>query len=137
MTADLVVGLGARPGVRAADVRAAVRELLDTYALDPAAVRAYATLDTRAGEPGLRAVTGPALLAYPADVLASVVVPNPSARVAAAVGTPGVAEAAALYAAGQLARPGGTAELVAAKLTGIGVTAAAARIHPVGAVRAP
>jgi cobalamin biosynthesis protein CbiG len=130
MTGDLVVGLGCRPGVLAADVRATVRAVLDRHALDPAAVRAYATLVARAGEPGLRAVTGPELLAYPAEVLALVRVPNPSERVAAAVGIPGVAEAAALHAAGVLAPAGGGARLVAAKLAGVGVTAAVARIHP-------
>jgi cobalamin biosynthesis protein CbiG len=133
MTGDLVVGLGCRPGVLAADVRATVRAVLDRSALDPAAVRAYATLAARAGEPGLRAVTGSELLAYPAEVLALVRVPNPSERVAAAVGIPGVAEAAALHAAGVLAPAGGGALLVAAKLAGVGVTAAVARIHPAAA----
>ena len=125
-----MVGLGCRPGVRAADVSDTVRGLLRRYALDPADVRVYATLDARAGEPGLRAVAGPGLLGYPPEVLARVAVPTPSRRVAAAVGTPGVAEAAALHAAGELAGPGGRAELVAAKLAGVGVTAAVARILP-------
>jgi cobalamin biosynthesis protein CbiG len=129
---DLVVGLGARPGVRAADARATVRALLARLALVPAAVRAYATLDARAAEPGLLAVAGPALLAYPAEVLARVPVPNPSALAAAAVGSPSVAEAAALHAAAELAPPGAEVELVGEKLAGAGVTAAVARIRPGG-----
>ena len=130
MTGDLVVGLGCRSGVRAADVRATVAALLARHGLDPAAVRAYATLDERAGEPGLRALAGPVLLAYPARLLALVDVPNPSARVAAAVGTAGVAEAAALHGAAELAPPGASVALVAPKLAGTGVTAAVARIGP-------
>jgi cobalamin biosynthesis protein CbiG len=130
MTGDLVVGLGCRPGVSAAEVRATVAALLARHGLDPAEVRAYATLDERAGEPGLRALAGPGLLAYPARLLALVDVPNPSARVAAAVGVAGVAEAAALHAAAELAPPGFPVTLVAPKLAGTGVTAAAARIAP-------
>jgi len=130
VTGDLVVGLGCRPGVRAADVSDTVRALLRRHALDPADIRAYATLLARAGEPGLRAVAGPGLLSYPPEVLATVAVPNPSERVAAAVGTPGVAEAAALHAARELAGPDGRAELVAPKLAGAGLTAAVARIFP-------
>ncbi len=124
----LVIGLGARPGVRAEDVRATVDALLSRLAPVPVTVRAYATVDARADEPGLRAVAGPALLAYPPHVLAGVPVPNPSPLAAAAVGTPSVAEAAALHAATQLAAPGAVVELVGEKLAGPAVTAAAARI---------
>lgn len=128
MTGALVVGLGCRPGVRAADVRALVQNLLDRHGLSRAAVRAYATLDSRAAEPGLRAVAGAALLSYPARVLARVPVPNPNARVLAAVGTPAVAEAAAIHAAAVLAPPDSVVDLVGEKLAGLGVTAAVARI---------
>lgn len=128
MTGALVVGLGARPGVRAMDVRALVKDLLDRHALNPAAVRAYATLDVRTAEPGLRAVAGAALLGYPARVLARVPVPNPNPRVFAAVGTPTVAEAAAIHAATVLAPPDCVVDLVGEKLAGLGVTAAVARI---------
>jgi cobalamin biosynthesis protein CbiG len=126
----LVVGLGARPGVSATEVRAAVRAALRRHGLDASAVRAYATLAARAGEPGLREVAGPTLLAYPADVLAEVAVPHPDRRVAAAVGTASVAEAAALRAAGELAPAGAEVALVAAKSAGVGVTVAVARIVP-------
>ncbi|WP_051831656.1 cobalamin biosynthesis protein [Streptomyces violens] len=104
---DLVVGIGARPGVPAEELTALVRGVLAEAGLPLAAVRALATLDARAQEPGLRAAAallGVELLAYPAAVLASVPVPHPSGAVLAAAGTPSVAEAAALAAAG----PGGT-----------------------------
>jgi cobalamin biosynthesis protein CbiG len=126
--ADLVVGLGARSGVRADEVRAALADTLERHGLSVSAVRAYATLAARAGEPGLRAVAGPGLLAYPAEALAGVAVPCPDARVAAAVGTPSVAEAAALRAAAELAPAGGSVELVAGKSAGVGVTVAVARV---------
>jgi histidinol-phosphate aminotransferase len=64
-----------------------------------------ATLDTRAAEPGLRHAAerlGWPLTGYPAAALAAVAVPAPSDRVARAVGTPSVAEAAALLGGGQL-----------------------------------
>lgn len=124
----LVVGLGCRPGVAVAEALALVEALLERHGRDRAAVVAYATLDAREAEPGLRAVAGDALLAYPAALLAAVAVPNPSTRVRHEVGTPSVAEAAALYAAHTLAPPGSTVELIGEKLAGAGVTAALAGI---------
>lgn len=129
----LVVGLGARPGVCEAAVRAAVRALLARYASpNPPPILAYATLDARSGEPGLRAAVDGELLAYPAWVLASVAVPNPSAVAQRAVGTPSVAEAAAVHAARVLAPAHGVVDLVGEKLVGQGVTAALAKIRVLG-----
>ena len=70
------------------------------------AIAGIATIDLKADEVGLvelcRARNWP-LRTFPSDVLRSVSVPNPSAVVEAEVGTPSVAEAAALYAARGLA----------------------------------
>ncbi|MGY1711507.1 cobalamin biosynthesis protein [Geodermatophilus sp. SYSU D00758] len=99
-----VVGIGARPGVGAEEVLAAVDAVLPAGST---AVR-LATLDTRAAEAGLAAAAatrGWPLTGYPAAALAAVPVPTPSARVAAAVGTPSVAEAAALLGGGRLLVP--------------------------------
>ena len=96
-----VVGVGARPGVTVEEVLTAVDAVLPAGA---GPVR-LATLDTRAGEPGLRAAAarrGWPLTGHPAAALAAVPVPAPSARVAAAVGTASVAEAAALLGGGEL-----------------------------------
>ena len=96
-----VVGIGARPGVTAAEVLAAVDAVLPAGAHG---VR-LATLDARSVEPGLvaaAAARGWPLTGHPATALAAVPVPSPSARVAAAVGTPSVAEAAALMDGGTL-----------------------------------
>ncbi len=98
------VGLGAVSGVTADEVLAAVDAVLPTRT---PGVR-LATLDVRAAEPGVReaaARRGWSLAGHPAEALARVPVPTPSARVAAAVGTGSVAEAAALLHGGTLAVP--------------------------------
>lgn len=95
------MGIGLTSGVSAAEVLAAVDAVL------PGAggpVR-LATLDSRAAEPGLVAAAarrGWPLTGHPAADLAAVRVPSPSAAVADRVGTPSVAEAAALLGGGAL-----------------------------------
>jgi cobalt-precorrin 5A hydrolase len=94
--AHLAVGLGMRPGLPADRILAAL-----AAALPDAHIACLATLDRRAEEPGLcraAAALRVPLHGFPADQLATVRVPNPSERVAAALGIPGVAEAAALLA---------------------------------------
>ncbi|MGY1843137.1 Rv2231c family pyridoxal phosphate-dependent protein CobC [Modestobacter sp. SYSU DS0875] len=97
----ITVGVGAASGVTAEEVLAAVDAVLPA---DAGSV-GLATLDARAAEPGLREAAerrGWPLAGHPAPALAAVPVPAPSARVAAAVGTGSVAEAAALLGGGQL-----------------------------------
>ncbi len=119
------VGIGARPGVRAEAVRALLDRVLAEHGLDPAAA-VYATVTARAGEPGLREALPTAPTLWRPDELAGEPVPHPDERVAAAVGTPSVAEAAALRTA--RAFPGAAgAELVVTKTVGDGVTVAVAR----------
>ncbi len=126
----LVVGIGSARGVPAAAVTDALRRALD--GLDPLAVRAYASLDHKADEPGILAAIAPApLQTYPAAVLAAVDVPNPSEVVRAEVGTASVAEAAALHAAAELGE-GAAVELVVPKTKGDNVTVAVTRIRPRG-----
>ena len=87
---------------------------------------------SRPTRPGILAAIAPApLLTYPAAALAAVDVPNPSEVVRAEVGTPSVAEAAALHAAAELAA-GAPVELVVEKIKGDNVTVAVARIRPRG-----
>jgi cobalt-precorrin 5A hydrolase len=96
-----VVGIGARSGVTTDEVLAAVDAVLPPGA----AVVRLATLAARADEPGIlgaAAARGWPLTAYPAAELAPVMVPSPSDRVAAHVGTGSVAEAAALVGGGEL-----------------------------------
>ncbi|WP_067568029.1 cobalamin biosynthesis protein [Nocardia acidivorans] len=114
------VGIGLRAGVEAAIIAAAVRECLGDLK-----IACLATVDRRADEPGLvgaAQLLGVPVVVFPADQLAQVAVPNPSARTAEALGTPSVAEAAAL-----LASQGG--ELAVPKTVISGITLAAALIR--------
>ncbi|MET3424332.1 cobalt-precorrin 5A hydrolase [Actinoplanes tereljensis] len=84
-------------------VAGAVRQALAEIGADAGAVRVLATIDRRAAEDGVRAVAaayGWELVSFAAAELAAQDVPHGSERVAAALGTPSVAEAAALAAAG-------------------------------------
>jgi len=94
------------------EVTGLVAAALAGAGLAPGGVAELATVEAKAGEPGLLAAAerfGVPLRGFGAQSLAAVEVPNPSMATLAAVGTPGVAEAAALLAAG----PGG--ELLVAK----------------------
>ncbi|MGY1883670.1 uroporphyrinogen-III C-methyltransferase [Blastococcus sp. SYSU DS0753] len=95
------VGIGLSSGVSAAEVLAAVDAVLPR----PCGPVRLATLDTRVREPGLvdaAARRGWPLAGHPAEALAGVRVPAPSGAVADRVGTPSVAEAAALLGGGVL-----------------------------------
>ncbi len=128
----LVVGVGSERGVSERAVADTIQRLRTEHGLDLGAVRAYASLDRKVDELGILAAIAPARLrCYPAEALAGVEVPNPSERVRAEVGTPSVAEAAALHAADELAG-GAPVELAVPKIKGAGVTVAAARIRPRG-----
>ncbi|MFI2261820.1 cobalamin biosynthesis protein [Streptomyces tubercidicus] len=110
--APLVVGVGASRGVPVSEVLELIAAARAAAGCTDRPVVALATVAAKAAEPGLLGAArrlGVPLRSFPAAALAAVPVPGPSASVAAAVGTPSVAEAAALLAAG----PG--AELVAGK----------------------
>ncbi|MEU8140058.1 cobalamin biosynthesis protein [Streptodolium elevatio] len=99
--ARLVVGVGASRGVAYAEIDETLRAALADAGLSAAEVVTVATVATKRDEPAVRALAeglGAELLDYAAEVLAAVAVPHPSPTVAAAVGTPSVAEAAALAA---------------------------------------
>ncbi|MFF5443022.1 precorrin-3B C(17)-methyltransferase [Streptomyces achromogenes] len=105
---SLVVGVGASKGAPAEEVLALVEGALREAGLSARSVAELATVDAKAGEPGLVAAAerlGVPLVTYPAEELAGVAVPNPSAAPLAAVGTPSVAEAAALLRGGELLVP--------------------------------
>lgn len=113
---SLVVGVGASRGVPAAEVIGLVKDALRDAGLSALDVCELATVQEKAAEPGVLAAArwlGVPLVAHPADHLARIAVPHPSAAVLGAVGTPSVAEAAALAGGGELlvpkrrSRPGG------------------------------
>jgi cobalamin biosynthesis protein CbiG len=126
----VVVGIGARRGVSVAAVRAAlelVRERLGEELDD----LVYASVEAKAGERGILDAIAPARLQVrAAAALGAVAVPG-SARVGEAVGTPSVAEAAALLVAGELADGPGPPRLVVPKTIVGDVTVAAARVEQI------
>lgn len=104
----LVVGVGASKGAPVEEVLALVEGALREAGLSAASVAELATVDAKAGEPGLVEAArrlGVPLVTHPAEDLAGVAVPNPSDAPLAAVGTPSVAEAAALVGGGELLVP--------------------------------
>ncbi|HVF13292.1 MAG TPA: precorrin-6y C5,15-methyltransferase (decarboxylating) subunit CbiE, partial [Acidimicrobiales bacterium] len=119
----VVVGIGCSSGATAGEVAAVVADALEAAGPLAAGVTVeFATVDLRADHPAVQAATstGARLLRFPASLLGVAEVPNPSAVVADAVGTPSVAEAACLLGAG----PG--ARLMVAKRKRPNATAAAA-----------
>ncbi|WP_329389243.1 precorrin-3B C(17)-methyltransferase [Streptomyces sp. NBC_01716] len=98
---SLVVGVGASKGVGGDEVYDVILDALRDAGLSPLSVAELATVDAKANEPGIVEAAGRLgvpVRTYPAGVLADVAVPNPSDAPLAAVGTPSVAEAAALAA---------------------------------------
>lgn len=120
----IAVGVGCSLGCPAGELLELVDASLALAGATRADVRVLATVDRRADEPGVLCAARSArwrLLTYPAGALARVEVPTPSAQVAAHVGTPSVAEAAALLAAG-------TTSLLVAKRRSAHATCAVARM---------
>lgn len=100
---SLIVGVGASSGVSADEVAGLIEEALADAGLSPLSIAALATVDAKAEEPGIREAArrlGVPLRTHPADRLAQVAVPHPARAPLTAVGTPSVAEAAALCTAG-------------------------------------
>jgi cobalt-precorrin 5A hydrolase / precorrin-3B C17-methyltransferase len=123
---SLVVGVGASRGVYAEEVLSLIGEALAVGGLAQGSVATLATVEAKADEVGVKEAArmgGWPLVAYPADRLAAVPVPNPSDAARAAVGTPSVAEAAALVSGDVLVVP---------KRKSAMATVALARIRPRG-----
>lgn len=103
----LWLGLGCERGTSLSLLERAVNEALAANGLAHAAVAGVASATRKADEPALLALTQRhdwPLRCFHSEQLAAVAVPNPSAVVAAELGTGSVAEAAALLAAGPEAR---------------------------------
>ena len=103
----LWLGLGCERHTHPVILEAAVEKSLVSAGLAAAAVAGVASLDRKSDEPGLLALCQQhqwPLKIFTADHLAAIPVPNGSPVVARQVGTPSVAEAAALAAAGTGAR---------------------------------
>jgi len=94
----LVVGVGATSDADGG-LADALEEVLSDAGLSRAALEGVATLDRRRDQPGLAAL-GLSVDVFTAEELSRIEVPNPSDVVKGWVGTPSVAEAAALASAG-------------------------------------
>ncbi|MFF7144895.1 precorrin-3B C(17)-methyltransferase [Streptomyces nodosus] len=105
---SLVVGVGASRGAPVEEILGLVKGALADAGLSVRSLAELATVDAKAGEPGIVEAAerlGVPLMTYPAEELAGIEVPNPSEAPLAAVGTPSVAEAAALVRGGELLVP--------------------------------
>jgi cobalt-precorrin 5A hydrolase len=99
----LCVGIGCRKGASRKSVLAAVAHILSERGLALASIQTFASVEAKSGESGLlgaAATLQRPIHFFSAPALNTVPTPNPSARVASAVGTPSVCEAAALLMAG-------------------------------------
>ena len=99
----LWLGMGCERGTSLSLLERLVNEQLAAAALAPEAVAGVASVDRKGDEPALLELAARhhwPLRLFGAEALAAVPVPNPSAVVAAEMGTASVAEAAALLAAG-------------------------------------
>ncbi|MER5216059.1 precorrin-3B C(17)-methyltransferase [Streptomyces sp. NPDC002838] len=105
---SLVVGVGASKGAPVDEVLELIEAALRDAGLSARSVAELATVDAKADEPGIVEAAehlGVPLVTHSAEELAAVDVPNPSDAPLAAVGTPSVAEAAALVRGGELLVP--------------------------------
>ncbi len=116
---SLVAGVGCSSDASPEDVAALIDSVCSDYHLDRRAIAKLATIDIRANHPAILDQHLP-VVTFRSDQLAAVEVPNSSAKVEAAVGTPSVAEAAALLASN-------SGDLVVAKTKTRRVTLAIAR----------
>lgn len=99
----LWVGIGCERGTSRELIETAIQQVCQQHHLAEDAIAGLATIDIKADEVGLVELCGDRhwpLRTFPAEVLRSVKVPNPSAIVDKEVGTPSVAEAAAIVGAG-------------------------------------
>jgi len=101
----LWIGIGCQAGTSRELIETAIQNVCRAYHLAEGAIAGIATIDTKADELGLLELCRSRnwlLKTFAADILSSVVVPNPSDIAAKTVGTPSVAEAAALCAIAQI-----------------------------------
>lgn len=97
----LWVGIGCKRGTPKVVIEQAIQAVFQAQALAEDAIAGIATIDTKADEIGLVAFCRDRhlpLRCFSAAMLRSTAIPNPSSAIATAVGTPSVAEAAALLA---------------------------------------
>ena len=98
----VILGMGCDRGTALATLEAAIDEALLEISLDKSAIKGLATIDKKSDEQGLLQLAEKyhwPMHYFTARELSQVEVPNPSEVVLRYMGTPAVAEAAALLAA--------------------------------------
>lgn len=104
MASDLVLGMGCERGISSKSVIQGIRKILAERDFPISRVSELTTIDLKQDETGLRQAARQLNLPirfYTSEVLSAVEdIPNPSSVVEECVGTPGVAEAAAMKASG-------------------------------------
>lgn len=128
------IGLGYQVGVDWGEVEGAIERICREAGLEMAAVAGVGTIDRKLGDRGLVALCrrrGWDLLGFAAAELARVELAggSESGRVAAIVGTPSVAVAAAMLAAARWGKPTLWVEKQVLRLQGKAVTIAVAAIQ--------
>jgi cobalt-precorrin 5A hydrolase/precorrin-3B C17-methyltransferase len=122
-----VLGLGCERGTPVDEVRALAKQAMEIGGIGPDALAAIASIGSRSGEPAILTLSQefqitPVFFAAARLEQETPRLKNPSAAVFALVGCHGVAESAALAAAG------GAAELLVPKIKSAHATAAIARV---------
>lgn len=98
----LWVGIGCERGTSLEVIAQGIKQVLQKYHLAEAAIAGISTIDVKADETAILELCADCnlpLFTFGAETLRKIKVPTPSAVVAKEVGTPSVAEAAALYVA--------------------------------------
>lgn len=101
----LWVGLGFKRGSSQQLIELAIQEVFQKNLLNERAIAGLATIDTKASEAALLELcrlSNWQFKTFSAQKLSTVAVPNPAEIITTAVGTPSVAEAAAILAASRL-----------------------------------
>lgn len=99
----IALGLGFQAGASVAELHAGLAQFQGQLGIAPGAAVVLAVVDKRLNSEALRALVAQSqvtLVPFSAAALSQVSVPHPATRVAQKLGTPSVAEAAALLAAG-------------------------------------
>ena len=102
---NLWVGIGCQKGSSRPLIATAIQQVFAENQLRENAIAGLATIDTKASEVGLIELCllgNFPLKVFSANILSTVSVPNPGKIAAKTVGTPSVAEAAAILAAGYI-----------------------------------
>ena len=129
------VGIGCNRGTTADEIHAALLTLLDERGIHPKSIQAFGSIDLKSDEAGILDVASRfsrSLFFFSKERLSEVSVPNPSGVVLHYVGTPSVAEPAAILAISQSPPPWkGEPRLEVEKIKTGNVTLALARWIPV------